>query len=76
MNITQRKIISGYTRAFQSDHRRAKQDDADVAGLCFSGSSVTMTTSWTPSARSCATTWGTVKLPSNGWPPVMATASL
>ena len=37
MNITQRKILHGHSRAFMSDHRRAQADDVDAAALCFLG---------------------------------------
>ena len=42
----------------------------------FSGSSVTTTIFFAPSASSSRVISGTRKVPSTGWPPVIATASL
>ena len=47
-----------------------------VPGGYFFGSSLTTTTRLAPSAATCAAIFGTVRLPSCIWPPVMATASL
>ncbi len=42
----------------------------------FSMSSLTSAMVCTPSARICWAICGTVRVPSTGWPPVIATASL
>ena len=42
----------------------------------FSGSSVTTTIFFAPSASSSRVISGTFRVPSTGWPPVIATASL
>ena len=47
-----------------------------MPGGYFFGSSLTTTTRLAPSAATCAAIFGTVRLPSFIWPPVMATASL
>ena len=44
--------------------------------MYFSGSSVTITIFVAPSAASWCVICGTVSVPSTGWPPVIATASL
>jgi hypothetical protein len=51
--------------------------DGKISGLLhFSISSLTTTIVCTPSARIMCAICGTLSVPSTGWPPVIATASL
>ena len=59
-------------------HRDARREARarSRASSYFSGSSVTTTTLAAPSASSSRVISGTFSVPSIGWPPVIATASL